>query len=616
MILITLLYALNKLTQQADVITHALDDLGVDSDLFHRKLEVGPQKDTSTVTLDPISPQDVMNQYKATTEEEAAEILEKQCKIVETSLAPKVEEWYNKINPVTIPAKTKDSSGKKISSRNKEAKMPISQQVLKSISITKLKNLRNVEINFQGSPLVAIMGVNGVGKSTILHALACCYKPNENPRKDYKFSEFFLPNTYALWDDSKFSITYSYRDGARFTENAEKVYQKEKRWTPKYDQRPERYCSYFGIKTCIPDIESDNTKSFVHLTMDQQDDDASKAILEDCKYVLDIPYQELDICKRKSGKEYLGVKRDSIGYCTSFSMGAGEQRIFKIFSEIRRCPTYALILIDEIDLLLHENALKRLIQRLYQIGTARHLQVIFTTHSMLMSELEEYVQIRYLTQTKVSTLLQTSISTDSIFDLSGNSQRPIQIYVEDKLSEMIIHKVAEELNSQRYVKTFRFGAAQNSFTLLAGKALNDELNDKTIAVLDGDVYKTTEEKKKHIQKVITGQSQDMEKKRKAVLDAVKEYCLPDGQAPEKFIHKSILSLSNDVLRENDEIRIALESIENVTDTHQYLNSAIQRLGLEYSIGLSRMIDWFAKSEDWDNFVFPIHNWLEAQLKNL
>lgn len=107
MILITLLHALNKLTQQADVITHALDDLGVDSDLFHRKLEVGPQKDTSTVTLDPISPQDVMNQYKATTEEEAAEILEKQCKIVETSLAPKVEEWYNKINPVTIPAKNK-----------------------------------------------------------------------------------------------------------------------------------------------------------------------------------------------------------------------------------------------------------------------------------------------------------------------------------------------------------------------------------------------------------------------------------------------------------------------------------------------------------------------------
>jgi ABC-type lipoprotein export system ATPase subunit len=57
--------------------------------------------------------------------------------------------------------------------------MKIHSQVLHSINIVKLKNLSNVEIDFDGSPLTAIMGVNGCGKSTILYALACVYQPVE-----------------------------------------------------------------------------------------------------------------------------------------------------------------------------------------------------------------------------------------------------------------------------------------------------------------------------------------------------------------------------------------------------------------------------------------------------
>ena len=64
--------------------------------------------------------------------------------------------------------------------------MPISQQRINSLKIKKLKNLKNCNIDLSNKPLVAIMGVNGVGKSTILHALACCYKPTATPRKDYK----------------------------------------------------------------------------------------------------------------------------------------------------------------------------------------------------------------------------------------------------------------------------------------------------------------------------------------------------------------------------------------------------------------------------------------------
>lgn len=102
--------------------------------------------------------------------------------------------------------------------------MPSSQQKIISLDITKLKNIKNCKIDFSGKPLTAIMGVNGIGKSTILHALACCYKQTDVERKDYKFPDFFSPNTYALWNDSCFKLSFSYRDGARESGVVEREY--------------------------------------------------------------------------------------------------------------------------------------------------------------------------------------------------------------------------------------------------------------------------------------------------------------------------------------------------------------------------------------------------------
>ncbi len=489
--------------------------------------------------------------------------------------------------------------------------MSVSQQHLKSIKIKKLKNLKEVNIDFTEGPLVALMGVNGAGKSTVLHALACCYKPGEIQRKDYKFSEFFLPNTYALWNDSDFSITYSYRDGAKTHDYVERTYQKQERWTPRYSNRPERHTVYIGINTCVPDIETDNAKSFVALTLSEQMDGISTNILQSCKYVLNIPYDKIAICKSSSKKEYLGVSRELIGYCTSLSMGAGEQRVFKILSEAYRCPKYSLLLIDELDLLLHENALKRMIKKLYEIATSRKLQIIFTTHSMIMSDLLEYVKIRYLIQTLDVTLVQTSISTDSILQLTGDVERPIKIYVEDRLSQAIINQICFELNCKRYVQIFLFGPAINAFTVIAGKVLNADLDDKTIAVLDGDVYISELEKIERIKEVVTGQAYDSQ--REQVLHSILQYSLPASQKPELFIRNTILSLSQDILSEQDEFRIVLNEIGIVEDDHKYIDDAIKRLDMDYQVGLSKIVDLFSKSEEWERYIASVYEKLESIL---
>lgn len=53
--------------------------------------------------------------------------------------------------------------------------------MLKEIRIEKLKGINNLVLKFD-KKMVALMGVNGCGKSTILHALACAYTPYEKEK--------------------------------------------------------------------------------------------------------------------------------------------------------------------------------------------------------------------------------------------------------------------------------------------------------------------------------------------------------------------------------------------------------------------------------------------------
>lgn len=137
--------------------------------------------------------------------------------------------------------------------------MAISNQKLKSIKFTKLKNLISLDIDFNGSPVTAILGPNGNGKSTILHAIACVYQPVTNG-ENHKFSEFFLPNTDALWNDSNLEITHSFRDGREVHDNIMTIYEKMARWTPIYARRPKREVYYIGIDKCVPMIELEKNK--------------------------------------------------------------------------------------------------------------------------------------------------------------------------------------------------------------------------------------------------------------------------------------------------------------------------------------------------------------------
>ena len=169
------------------------------------------------------------------------------------------------------------------------------QLILKSVYFNKLKGLNNIEIKFSNT-LTAIMGVNGSGKTTVIHALACLYQPDGNG-ENHKFPEFFVPNTDALWKGSELQVVNEKVSSKGRTEILpSRRYSKDyDRWSPRYENRPKRNVYYIGIDTCLPDIEKRNTSRRIMYKSELLEDKQSKDIIDKSGAILNKDYDFLRV---------------------------------------------------------------------------------------------------------------------------------------------------------------------------------------------------------------------------------------------------------------------------------------------------------------------------------
>src|SRR6185295_9739580 len=95
--------------------------------------------------------------------------------------------------------------------------------------------------------------------------------------------------------------------------------------------------------------------------------------------ILGRPYAEFYY--KQHSKYRLPLVKSKDRLYSGFNMGAGENTLVEIFSIIYACEGSLLLVIDEIELGLHEEAQLRLVRELKELCATRHIQVVCTTHS-------------------------------------------------------------------------------------------------------------------------------------------------------------------------------------------------------------------------------------------
>jgi AAA15 family ATPase/GTPase len=506
---------------------------------------------------------------------------------------------------------------------------------LKKLDISILKGIKNFTLEFdKDKNVTAIVGVNGSGKSTLIHALACAFKPKGKlTSRDFnRLSHFFTPNKDASWDGSEFSLEFTYQELNHSKEpkvtnktHTEKYYKKpgvkQGRWLPIYARRHERESAYIGLHELSTLSEDKNAGRYKEYETEDLAHESADKIKSDMVYILGRNYENLNSCTLiKGGKVHtmFGLKHNGVSY-SEHSMGAGEKRVLSMLYALHS-PLIAnggLLLIDEVDVLLHGIAFKRLIERIVQRSNENSVEVVFSTHRETISEFSKDVNIIGILNTGNGVLAMPHTNPKVMQQLTGTLSQPLQICVEDELAEEVILNLVYKKHLQTYVKVSQFGAWTNAFTVLAAKKLMGQDITNTICVLDGDVCRDAESRKSECKRHLNGN--DQEQGRIDILRQIKEFKIitfaPEGEkgSPEF----NIKTLLEDTFSEDtriQELQIFSKSIQGYIDWHIYFNRMVEISGQRQV--REKIFDFLKDTDEWQFYTQEVCEWLDIKKAEL
>lgn len=495
------------------------------------------------------------------------------------------------------------------------------------LSIERLKGIRGLdEISFEDKPITGIFGPNGIGKSTILYALAAAYNaPRGGTAEHYK--RFFPPLAQDIWNGSKFVVNHTFKTGPQPnapTAIGEISYRKGQvttQWTPTINRRPERHVTFIGVKSCLPDLEAFPSHDLSGAVATPANTNIDNRVREAAGTILNCSYTAMSrlAIASQAQRSYSSLTRGDLGGVEypSVVMGAGEQRLIRLLYAVEQSHDYGLILVDELDLLLHGDALKRLIAHLRARCQSKHLQLVFTSHREELLPLKREINIRHLDARNAKHHCFANTDPDSLHRLTGNRIRPLEVFVEDDVAEALVSHIAGELGMSRHVQIIRFGAASNCFLVLAGLLTKGDTCEDSLFVLDGDVFLAAPERQTEINRACTGNDAVAVARRTTMGAKISDFALPPGEKPEHNLHRMICALPASGLSPAEtEIRNAAVAIVNPPDRHDFIDKLVDTLGENRAVQLTRVIPFAAKHQDWAAYAQPVKDWLVARKATL
>ncbi len=452
-------------------------------------------------------------------------------------------------------------------------------------------------------PIMAIVGENGVGKSTVLQAIASVYKSKPfkmqgrrvQARKAVFASDYF-PDT--AWDQVKGEILYSVRQGFQTLPMDGSLRKPGSRWRG-YKERPERQVVWIDLSR----IQPISARPGYYKLANPQFKEESCVSLDD---------NSLERLSQITGREYEVAKMAYLdadkfrpvpvlgqggNVYSGWHQGNGETILAELMQ--LEIPQYSIVLIDEVESSLHPRFQRRLMRDLARLALQRELQIVLTTHSpYILDELPVEARAQ-ITQTSQGKKILYGITPE--FAMSTMDDVPhyeCDIYVEDERAErMVLEILAEKSASRETVlrcKTTKFGAASVGQALGIMKSQN-RFDRPTFVFLDGDQGEST-----------------------GCLN------LPGEDAPERVVFESLqiqkwLHLSARINRNFTDVDDACTQAMYLPDHHDWIKFAANKLVVGTDTLWQAMCsEWAAKCLDQkgaDCITQPIEDALNEALKN-
>lgn len=421
----------------------------------------------------------------------------------------------------------------------------------------KLKRLKDLTIEFPEKGVIALMGENGIGKSTVLHALACVYRPHEHLQvKKYDegswWTDWFVPHTGNYWSGSSVRVFFSEsEDGTVYCKD-------EDRWQPRKSRRRERYNRFIGLLSCMPHIEAESQITRFEFAISDLDLSLAKQqeMIQVASGILNRRYLTI-----KQGRKGTGLRRFLVASVeqgqpiaqttyTSHYMGAGEYKVLKLIQEVLTAPNDGLLLIEELEVSIHEAALVRLVRWLIEQAEKKNLQIIFSTHWPRIVEFSNELSIRTLHAAPDKVVCINGYRPMALHRMSGNDadMRVINVWVEDPLARRVVQQICTELGILRNVVILPFGAIDNAFTVAAVLELEARDLNKNLVVTDGDRYPAVDDKKIQIKRALSGTGDALKQAQEQAERWFVQFepLMPDGHRvnPERFLLEAARRTAN------------------------------------------------------------------------
>lgn len=325
--------------------------------------------------------------------------------------------------------------------------------VIKSMTINGFRGISNLTLDFE-YPITAISGINGSGKSTIGQLAVCAYKKPKASNKQYKRKYVWKFFPVSKLDKKLFgynaNVVFRYATkNASTDEQTISRSKTDKGWFG-YDNQPEKHVFYIGITLFIPKVERSDIS--IYKSRDISLVGNKRTVSDKVKFymtsILNATYQEIAFQTITDGEREveLGLVQKFGHSYSENNMGFGEGRLMYMIDILENKPDNSLIVIEEPEISLHEDAQYKFIKYMMDVCNRKRHQIILSTHSSIILEALPPEGRKFILKNRNEVKVLDRVSAYRAKSILTNGQtKALIICVEDDFAELKLREAIRRL---------------------------------------------------------------------------------------------------------------------------------------------------------------------------